>query len=438
MTKNRLSPYRLRRILAPAHGLRRFFFLSLIGLLAFLGGVALSFKPIFGPMSDFLIAWWNKGLAALIGIRSVDQTNHVLGLVLMLSGLATLYVGVNRAVLRLREGPAPNGKGGAMEAWRRKQQLANGPRIVAIGGGTGLSTLLRGLKQHTANITAIVTVSDDGGSSGRLVQEMGIIPPGDMRNCLVALADAEKLMTDLFQHRFKARSGSLSGHSVGNLLIAGLIEQCDGDIDRALKMASEVLAIRGRVVPSTMDHVRLRALMEDGSEICGETAIVASSKRIRRVFLDPGESTPHVTALEAIADAELICIGPGSVYTSIIPNLLVPGIADAIAASKAPKVYICNVMTQRGESESFTAAEHLVAIQANVEAKVAEFVVMNTGVPSQATLEKYRESQQEFVVADSERVVAMGYRPIKGDFMSEMDYVRHDPAKLASRLMELL
>lgn len=438
MTKNRLSPYRLRRMLAPAHGLRRYFLVTLVGLLVLIGGVALSFKVVFGPLAEFTVRTWNQALGAVVGIRSVDQTNHVLGLVMMLGGLAAVYIGANRTVLRLREGPASGGRGGAMEAWRRKQQLASGPRIVAIGGGTGLSTLLRGLKQHSANITAIVTVSDDGGSSGRLVQEMGIMPPGDMRNCLVALADAEKLMTDLFQHRFKARSGSLSGHSVGNLLIAGLIEQCDGDMDRALKMASEVLAIRGRVVPSTMDHVRLRALMEDGSEICGETAIVASNKRIRRVFLDPSECQPHSAALEAIADAELICIGPGSVYTSVIPNLLVPGIAEAISQSKAPKVYICNVMTQRGESESFTAAEHLVAIQANVESKVAEYIVMNTGVPSQATLEKYRESQQEFVVADSERIVAMGYRPVKGDFMSEMDYVRHDPAKLASRVMELL
>lgn len=438
MTRNRHSPYRLRRVLAPAYGLRRFFFLSLVGLLAFLAGMALSFKPVFGPLSDIVINGWNGLMMAVTGLRSVDQTNHVLGLFLMLVGLATLYFGANRVVLRLREGQTSNGKGGAMEAWRRKQQLANGPRIVAVGGGTGLSTLLRGLKQHTANITAIVTVTDDGGSSGRLVQEMGIIPPGDMRNCLVALADAEKLMTDLFQHRFKARSGSLSGHSVGNLLIAGLIEQCDGDIDRALKMASEVLAIRGRVVPSTMDHVRLRALMEDGSEICGETAIVGSNKRIRRVFLDPEECQPHEAALEAIADAELICIGPGSVYTSIVPNLLIPGLAEAIAASKAPKVYICNVMTQRGESDAFTAAEHLVAIQANVEAKVAEYVVMNTGVPSQAILDKYRESQQDLVVPDPERLIAMGYKPVRGDFMSEMDYVRHDPARLAARIMELL
>jgi uncharacterized cofD-like protein len=267
---------------------------------------------------------------------------------------------------------------------------------------------------------------------------MGIMPPGDIRNCLVALADAEKRMTDLFQHRFKVKAGSLSGHSVGNLIIAGLIELCNGDIDRALEMASEVLVIRGRVVPSTMDQIRLRALLEDGTEICGETAIVSSGRRIRRVYLDPADCKPHPTALEAIADAELICIGPGSVYTSVIPNFLVPGIAEAVAAARAPKAYICNVMTQRGESESFTSAEHLVALQANVTSKVADYVVVNTGVPSQATLDKYRGFNQEFVTPDYERVATMGYRPVIGDFISELDYVRHDPAKLAARLMDLI
>lgn len=410
--------------------------IALLGLLLFMAGTALSFKPLFGPVAEWTTTTWNQIARGLAPNGSKDQTNHVLGLILLLGGVTLLYVGVARAIVRLQEGP--NSKSGTIDAWREKQKLASGPRIVAVGGGTGLSTLLRGLKQYSSNITAVVTVSDDGGSSGRLVKDMGIIPPGDIRSCLVALADAEKLMTDLFQHRFKGSSGSLSGHSVGNLVIAGLVEQCDGDIDKALEMASDVLAIRGRVVPSTKDQVRLRALMEDGTEICGETAIVGSGRRIRRIYLDPSNPRPHSTALEAIADAEIICIGPGSVYTSIIPNLLVPGISEALAESPAPKVYICNVMTQRGESESFSAAEHLVAIQANVQTKVADYVLVNTAVPSEAALEKYRGYQQEFVAPDFERVATMGYKPLTGDFMSELDYVRHDPVKLASRVMDLL
>ncbi|MBS1709356.1 MAG: uridine diphosphate-N-acetylglucosamine-binding protein YvcK [Armatimonadetes bacterium] len=316
--------------------------------------------------------------------------------------------------------------------------MANGPKIVVLGGGTGLSTLLRGLKQHSSNITAVVTVSDDGGSSGRLVQELGIMPPGDIRNCLVALADAEKKMTDLFQHRFTKGSGALAGHSLGNLLLAGFIEQAGGDVDKALVLATEVLAIRGRVVPSTTAHVKLKALMEDGSEIEGETAIVESAQRIRRVFLEPGDVPAHPEALAAIAEADLICVGPGSVYTSIVPNLLVPGIPEAVAAARAKKAYVCNVMTQKGESEAFTAAEHVVAIQANVSKKVFEYVLVNTGSPSQSALDKYRGSGQDFVVPDVERVKQMGYKPVQGNLMSETDYVRHDPVRVAAMLMGLL
>ncbi|MBS1713600.1 MAG: YvcK family protein [Armatimonadetes bacterium] len=438
MIKNRLTGYRWRQRFAPARGLRRYFFLALAGLIVLEAGVLLSFRFAFKPVTEGMARWWFDSISHMVPLNSMNETNHILGFLLMVAGGSALYFGVTRGIQRLKDGDGESGRTDAVSGWRRKQILAAGPRIVAIGGGTGLSTLLRGLKQYSSNITAIVTVTDDGGSSGRLVQEMGIIPPGDIRNCLVALADAEKLMTDLFQHRFQKKSGSLSGHSVGNLLIAGFIEQADGDIDLALEMASDVLAIRGKVVPSTKDHVRLRALMDDQTEICGETAIVGSGKRVRRIYVDPSECTPHPSALEAIAEAELICIGPGSVYTSVIPNLLVPGIADALAASVAPKAYVCNVMTQRGESEAFTAAEHLVAIQANVTGKVVDFVVINTGVPTEATLEKYRDFQQELVVPDFDRVATMGYRPIIGDFMSEMDYVRHDPVRLAAKLMDLV
>ncbi len=433
-----IRSYRWRRLLAPTAGLRRSAVAVLSGLLLFFVGFVLSFKLILLPAIQSTATWWNGLMKLVVSPKDIDQANHLLGGALLLLGFYLLFVGV-RGVFQTMVGTLnPGMKAGMVNQYVRKQQLAQGPRIVALGGGTGLSTLLRGLKLHSSNITAIVTVTDDGGSSGRLVQEMGIIPPGDMRNCLVALADAEKLMTDLFQHRFKNASGSLSGHSMGNLLIAALVEQSGGDFEKALESASDVLNIRGRVIPSTMTPVRLRALMENGIELCGETQIVESELRVRRIFLDPENAVPYPEALQAIADADLICIGPGSVYTSVIPNLLVPGIADAIHQSQAVKAYICNVMTQPGESDAFTAGEHVVAIQANVEKRVFDHVLMNTGVPSEAAIEKYKESGQHLVDADADRIRAMGFRVTAGNYMNESDYVRHDPLRVAGRLMDLL
>lgn len=433
-----INRYRIRRLLAPTAGLWSGVALSLFGLAIFVIGFAVSFKDLILPTITSTARWWRAVLGHLVPIEDVPQANHYLaGAMLVIGGYFTFH-GLRSVVGKVAETLNPALGAKVVNEYTRRQRLAQGPRIVAIGGGTGLSTLLRGLKQYSSNITAIVTVTDDGGSSGRLVQEMGIIPPGDMRNCLVALADAEKLMTDLFQHRFKNEAGSLSGHSIGNLLIAGLVEQSDGDFEQALKRASDVLAIRGRVIPSTLSHVRLRALMENGTELCGETKIVEAGMRIRRIFLDPEDAEPHPEALDAIREAEIICIGPGSIYTSVIPNLLVPGIADAIAESEAIRAYICNVMTQPGESDSFTAAEHLVTLQANIPVRVVDYVLVNSGIPSQATLEKYRESGQHLVEADEDRLRAMGFRIVRGDYMSESDYVRHDPSRLAVRLMELL
>jgi len=283
---------------------------------------------------------------------------------------------------------------------------------------------------------------------------MGILPPGDLRNCLVALANAEGRMTDLFQHRFRTAAGSLSGHSIGNLLLAALIDQAGGDVDEALRVASEVLNIRGRVVPTTTRSVVvLRAQMEDGSELTGETRIAASDKRIRRLYLDPPQVEyldppqvePHPAALEAIAEADLIIIGPGSVYTSVLPNLLVEGLANALNQAKVPRVYVCNVMTQKGESDSFTAAEHIMALEANIPTRVVDHVLVNTGVPSSQALERYRESAQEFVAPDMDRIHALGYTVVPGgytvvpgDLMSETDVVRHDPVRLANRVMDIL
>lgn len=402
-------------------------------------GVLISFRSILGPMAGDFITVYQWIIVSVFGEDSHEIATHLLGGVLMAGGGILLFKSLSKAKREfLDTAPPRSGAGGAVDSYRRRIQLAQGPRIVAIGGGTGLSTLLRGLKIHTSNITAIVCVSDDGGSSGRLVQELGMLPPGDLRACLVALADAEKLMTDLFQYRFSGSGGGLSGHSLGNLLLAGLVDQAAGDVDEAIKLASEVLNVRGRVIPATRSHIRLRAIMEDDSEIEGESAIAGSHLKIRRIFLEPESPLPHPEALKAISEADLIVIGPGSVYTSVIPNLLVPGLAEEVAKVDCPRVYICNVMTQPGESESYTATEHVVAIQANLPCRVFDSVLVNTGLPSAQILERYRHSHQEYVVPDTDRLKQMGFKVVTGNFMSETDTVRHDPFSLASKLVEMI
>src|SRR5215831_9321137 len=255
----------------------------------------------------------------------------------------------------------------------RNPEANRGFRVVAIGGGTGLSTILKGLKRYTitqgepkslgpcvSELTAVVTVSDDGGSSGRLRRELNILPPGDIRNCLVAVSEDENLISKLFRHRFSS-SGDLEGHSFGNLFLAALTA-ITGDFAEAVKRASEILATRGHILPATCSNVELEALMNDGSRVAGETRITASEKRIVELYMVPADAKPLRQTLQAIADADVITIGPGSLFTSLIPNLLVQGIADAIADAKAVKIFICNLMTEANESLNMTAAQHIQAI----------------------------------------------------------------------------
>ncbi len=428
-----------RRRLGTAWPLIRHGFSALLGLVILVLGISLSFRTIIGPLVEELVLIYKIQGEQVFGSDNIEVITHILGGFLLFSGGWLLYRGVRRSARALFDTLNPkNAVTGVVDTYRRRLQLAQGPKIVSIGGGTGLSTLLRGLKIHSSNITAIVCVSDDGGSSGRIVQELGQLPPGDLRACLVALADAEKLMTDLFQYRFAGTGGGLSGHSLGNLLLAGLVDQAAGDLDEAIKLASEVLNVRGRVIPATKSHIRLRAIMEDDSEIVGETAIAESHLKIRRLFLQPEKTEPHPEALKAISEADIIVIGPGSVYTSVIPNLLVDGIAEQIAKADCPKAYICNVMTQPGESESYTATEHVVAIEANLPCRVFDYVLVNTGLPSPQILERYRHSRQEYVVPDTDRLRHMGLKVVTGNFMSETDTVRHDPFSLASKLMDLI
>lgn len=325
--------------------------------------------------------------------------------------------------------------------------------IVAIGGGTGLSTLLRGLKAYVdcdgpwtvGALGAIVTVTDEGGSSGVLRKEFGMLPPGDIRNCIVALADQEQLLSQLFAYRFDTDS-ALKGHSLGNLLLTAMTD-ITGSFDNAVLAASEVLNIRGEIYPSTLTDVRLRATLEDGTELLGEVAISGSvigeaprttlrHARITHLALDPGDVEPTDRALAALAAADLILIGPGSLYTSVLPNLAIRSIAEALRAAKALRVYVCNVMTQPNETDGYSAQDHLRAIVDHA-GLVVDVMVMNGRRPSDAILATYATMNQFPVSSDLDEIRALGATPFFGDIIAEGNYVRHDPAALAQTIFQL-
>lgn len=301
-------------------------------------------------------------------------------------------------------------------------------RIVVVGGGTGLSVMLRGLKELPMEITAIVTVADDGGSSGRIRNDLQMPPPGDIRNVMVALADAEPLLEEVLQYRFQNGNG-LAGHNLGNLMLAAL-KDITGDFNHAIQYMSGVLAVRGQVLPSTGEEVNLCAVMEDGSVVEGESRIPQAGGKIHRVFLKPKVAHPLPEALQAIEAADGIIIGPGSLYTSILPNLLVKGMADAIRKSHAKKIYICNVMTQAGETDYYTAADHVTAIEDHVGEGFFDVVIVNKEIPPASIQERYAQEGSGMVRADVERLKRFGCQVIADDLMQFQQVVRHDAAKL--------
>ncbi|OZI13618.1 hypothetical protein CEW92_00420 [Bacillaceae bacterium SAS-127] len=311
------------------------------------------------------------------------------------------------------------------------------PKVVIIGGGTGLSVLLRGLKKHPIDLTAIVTVADDGGSSGRLRDELNIPPPGDIRNVLAALSDVEPLLENMFQHRFST-ANELSGHSLGNLMIAAMTS-ITGDFVHAVQEMSRVLNVRGKVLPAANQSVVLHAEMEDGTIVSGESKIPYSGKRIKRVFLTPGDIQPLPETVRAIREADLIIVGPGSLYTSILPNLLVPQIGEEVCNTKARKVYICNLMTQAGETLDFTASDHVKAIYDHMAcAFIDTILVNNEPIPVQIQ-EKYKEELAKPVVYDIDLLKSLGLNVIFDDIVTrEGGVIRHDTNKVADILSNLI
>jgi len=322
-------------------------------------------------------------------------------------------------------------------------------RVVAIGGGTGLSTLLKGLKryvltpalatsQQTAirELSGVVTVSDDGGSSGRLRKEFNMLPPGDVRNCIVALSEDEAMLSRLFQHRFQKGSG-LEGHSFGNLFLAALTS-ITGDFAEAVRLSSEILLTRGHIYPATTSNVELEAVFEDGSRVRGETRITASKGKIRELFLVPPDVKPLSQTLEAISSADLITIGPGSLFTSLISNLLVPGMVEAIMDCNAIKIYVCNLMTQANESLGLTAADHIRALNAHAHARLFDYALINQKPASAEMKAKYALEGASQIVVDLEAIEALGVCPVLGDYLEEGDVARHATDRVAHDLMALM
>ncbi|BAB07287.1 uridine diphosphate-N-acetylglucosamine-binding protein YvcK [Halalkalibacterium halodurans] len=307
--------------------------------------------------------------------------------------------------------------------------------VVVFGGGTGLSVLLRGLKTFPVSITAIVTVADDGGSSGRLRKELDIPPPGDVRNVLVALSEVEPLLEQLFQHRFENGNG-LSGHSLGNLLLAGMTS-ITGDFARGISEMSKVLNVRGKVLPASNRSIILHGEMEDGTIVTGESSIPKAGKKIKRVFLTPKDTKPLREGLEAIRKADVIVIGPGSLYTSVLPNLLVPGICEAIKQSTARKVYICNVMTQNGETDGYTASDHLQAIMDHCGVGIVDDILVHGEPISDTVKAKYAKEKAEPVIVDEHKLKALGVGTISDYFVLEQDDVlRHNASKVSEAILE--
>ncbi len=410
------------RWLIPGLGIKRWYGLIFVGLLlAGLGAVL-----VFNLFAYELTAWFGGSRYAF----SYGCLSIALGLVAVILGVGGTLRAVARAFL-----PAEEQR--LVDVMISRRNAAVGLACVVVGGGTGLGSLLRGLKRRTTNITAVATVSDEGGSSGRLREDLGVLPPGDLRSCLVALADSEPTMTRLFSHRFGEADGALSGHSFGNLFIAALTE-ITGDLEEAVIASSEIMAIRGRVLPPTLQDVTLCARLRDGQSVRGELAVAsAGGQQIERVYLDPPNPAAVPDVIEAIEQAQLVVLGPGSVFTSIVPNLLVPEVAEALARTAAVRVLVCNVMTQPGETDSFGAVDHVEAICRHVTKPVFDYVLLNDAKPSAEVLARYEKDGAGFVAPAAQDIAKLGFIPVCRDLVSADSLARHEPEKLSNALLEI-
>jgi uncharacterized cofD-like protein len=423
---------RVRRLfqwLSPGIFVKRWLLTIYIGVLMTILGLAIWLKltPIF---------WLFQTIDRVVELLARAVPHHFSGPIVLVCGLFLIFWGHSRSLGEISKVLRPDGGQNLLDMLWNNRRLNRGPKIVAIGGGTGLSTLLRGLKLYSANLTAIVTVADDGGSSGRLRRDFGVLPPGDIRNCIAALADEEKLLTELFQYRFEAGDG-LEGHSFGNLFLTAMSE-ITGDLERAVVASSKVLAIRGRVLPATLTDVSLWAELSDGRRIEGESNIGEADGQIVEIGCTPANPPALPAAIAAIREADYIIMGPGSLYTSVISNLLVPEIADAIAARKVPRIYVCNIMTQPGETTGYTVADHIESIDRACGQKLFDAVLIQKKLPSTSCLQNYAEQNSFPVMLDREDVKQLGRSIFSVSVMEEdinSRYLRHNPRRLAKALI---
>ena len=420
--------------LYPGMDIKRWLFLFTTGVIIAALGIALLFKYKFIHVVE-------KILSELTYFSSATNYNVIslsVGILLLIIGIFLMVLATRKSIHSILEAIAPENNNHLLEKIFSKKRLARGPVITVIGGGTGLSVLLRGIKQITNNCTAVVTSADDGGSSGRLRQEFGIIPPGDCRNCLIALADTEPLMEKLMQYRFKGEN-QLAGHNFGNLFITAM-HDIVGDMEGALSATSEILKVRGRVIPSSVQPVELVAEMHDGKRVRGESSISQAAGKIARLEILP--ETPQATssALKAIEEADVIILGPGSLYTSVISNLLIPEIKQALLKSAAVKIYICNVMTQPGETDGFSAFAHVQKLLEYTDGvKFLDYVILNNQLDiNPELLEKYAAQGAYPVLNESDKIIELGIKVVPANLISQDNLIRHNSNRLARTLIRLI
>ncbi|MDJ0660172.1 MAG: YvcK family protein [Crocosphaera sp.] len=415
--------------LSPGLFVKRWLLISATGLLLSMLGLAIWVKLT--PINRLL-----ELISQFLETLTTHVPSYISGPVALFLGLFLVFWGQNRTVESITDALPGSGQE-LVDRLLTHRRLHRGPKIVAIGGGTGLSTLLRGLKQYSANVTAIVTVADDGGSSGRLREEIGVLPPGDIRNCMAALADEEKLLTELFQYRFQAGEG-LTGHSFGNLFLTAMTAITGRDFEKAIAASSKVLAIRGKVLPATLSDVRLWARLDDGRLVEGESHITEAGGKITQIGCFPSNPPGLPAALQGIREADYIILGPGSLYTSVIPNLLVPEIREALAKAKVPRIYVCNIMTQPGETDDYTVSDHIKAIDRVCGKRIFDAVLVQRISPSPAALKHYGKEQSHPVFLDRENVTQLGCRIVLANIMDEDPMtakVSHHSQRLARVLL---